>query len=675
MLQSLTRLKTNLPSFRSKLWGALPPVFLFFLNLWICGRLLHIEYLDQRGSIEGSFIALAAYIRHHWPLYDWFPLWYTGLPFLRVYQPGLHYAVALFAAASGLSVPSAYHVVVAIAYSLGGATFYLLALALTRSRLTAFLSALVFSLFSPSVLLSSAVRGDVGGYLNARRLHALIHYGESPNVTGLTFVMLALAALHFAMKRRTALTGFLAALAIAAVPAISWPATMALIMGIVAYIAALEPELLKPSLIRLAIIGAAAWALASPFAPPSTILSTLHGTGMMAEAPTPGSPRWTSLGLLAATFLLARAVLLKTRAAEGLRFSLLFALITGWVALEGLWFQIRVVPYPARFHLAMEIPLVLTGTFIVASLLARWPQVRIPFTAVFLLFCAFQAYHFRNYVRQLTHSLDIAQTLEYQEGRWFDANIHGGRVLASGSVSFWMNDFTETPQMTGAFDQALSNPEVGGATYLIYSGYLDDRQSADYSQLWLKAFGVDAFASVGKQSREYYKALGFPDRFKGRLPVLWQNGDDVIYQIPERAPGLARVVPVASLVRNHPYNGIDVGQLRVFVGALDNPALPLATTEWQGLNSAKIDGTLAPNQAVEVPISYDRGWTASANGKPVPVIADGLGFLAFQPHCDGPCAIQLKWNPGSEPFMAWSAAIITLIGAAVLVFRERRQGS
>jgi intracellular septation protein A len=669
---SIALTKFSQPFGKTKLRGALAPVFLFALNLWICGRLLRAEYIDQLGSIEGVFIAMAGYIQRHWPRYDWFPFWWTGIPFPRVYQPALHYSVAVFSTVSGLSPASAYHCLIAITYSLGAVTFYLLVLATGGSRRTAFLSALVFSVFSPSTLLSSVIRTDVGGFLNPRRLQALVVYGEGPNVTGLTLAMLALAALHLAGKRRTALTGAVAALAIAAVPATSWPATMALAMGIAAYLLAQEFQYLKKNLLRLLAIGAGAWALASPFALPSTILVTLHATGAMADAPTPGRARWFAVILLVVTVFALRAALLKAGASAGLRFAALYSLITAWIVLAALWANTRILPYPVRFHLVMEIAFVLTGGLCLQILLRRRPGVQMPLTILLVCFCLFQARHYQRYSRGIIHTLTMENTVEYQEARWLASHTQGGRVMVPGSVSYWLNAFTEIPQMDGFFDQSLWNPINLPASYVVQAGYQNDRLSADYSLLWLKAYAVEAFGAGGDHSREFYRPFRFPDRFKGRFPLAWSSGDDAIYLIPERSRSLARVVPAASLVHDPPANGVDVAQLSVFVAALDNPALPLATFEWQDPNSAKIAGSLAPGQALEVAINYDRGWSATANGRAVDVRPDGLGFISLQPGCAGPCDVHLHWSPGSEPFLACGAAALALIVAGALILRERR---
>ena len=285
-----------------------PALVVFAVNLFVCARLLHTRYLDQLPSIEGVFIALEKYIQVHWSTYDWFPLWYGGMPFTRVYQPALHYVTAMVASAGGIETAWAYHIVIAITYSLGGVTFYMLARALTRDTTTAFIGGLVFSLFSPSVLFVPVIRYDVGGTWHARRLQALAVYGEGPNVTGLMLAMLALAMVHWALTKKTPLATCLAALAVAAVPATSWPATVALITALVCYVMALSPKELPNSVARLLVIGVGAFCFASPFAPPSTILGTFDQANVMGDGPTPGPSRWIALLLMVLALIGLRAI-------------------------------------------------------------------------------------------------------------------------------------------------------------------------------------------------------------------------------------------------------------------------------------------------------------------------------------------------------------------------------
>ena len=243
--------------------------------------------------------------------------------------------------------------------------------------------------------------------------------------------------------------------------------------------------------------------------------------------------------------------------------------------------------------------------------------------------------------------------------------------MLPGSTSFWANAFTATPQVTGCCLQSLISTQPLISSYLIFAGYRDDAESADYALLWLKANAAQAVALGGANSRDAYRDFRYPYRFKGRLPLLWSDGDDFIYRIPERVPGLARVVRGADIVRHPPASGIDVAELRPFVSALDDPALPGASFAWEDANTARVGGVLAAGQALSVAVAWDPGWSATVNGRPIPVHADGLALIALEPNCAGVCEVRLHWSPGPEPGIALAIALLALTGIAIWSFTAR----
>jgi hypothetical protein len=644
-------------------------VILFLLNAVICFRLLRTEYVNQLPSVEGLFISLARYIQRQRPHYDWIPLWHAGMPFSLVYQPMLHQIVATVATVCHISPAFSYHVVTGLAYAFGPVALYWLAVSLSRNPPVSFCAALIFSLFSPSLLLS-AIRTDAGGMWNARRLQALVVYGEGPNILGLALCMIALAAFHWGLIRKTAASTTTAAIAMATVPATNWPATVALTLGLVCYLAALPSKQLRLSLSRIAVIGVMVCCFASPFALPSTIWSTFKNTSTISGYPTPGFARWVAIFVLFASIAVLRKFLLSFDVSVVLRFAILYSALLGGVVLAAVWFGIRLVPQPVRFHIAMEIGLVLTMAFAGSLLCAQWPQVRTAAMIAFLLACGLQFVHYRRYARDIIKPLEIRNTVEYQMADWFDRTIHTERVMASGTTSDWMNIFTDTPQLRGCCEQSATNPEDRIADYVIRQGYRSEEQTADYSLLWLKAYAVHAVAIGGPHSREHYKDFEYPYRFEGRLPLDWQEGDDRIYRVPARAPGLARVTRSETVVRHPPQNGIDVAELRKFVADLDNPALPILETSWQGPNRATIRGSLAPDDVISVAVNFDRGWTASANGRPAHVYKDGLGFIVIQPNCSTSCVVELRWTAGWEPQIAEAFALLALAAGIFSWWRE-----
>ncbi len=637
-----------------------PPLGIFAVNVWICWRLFHTEYLDEMLSIAGTFMSLERYIEAHWPLYDWFPWWYSGYPFWRSYQPLFHFTVAAVSSVTHASIPHVYHFLAALEYSLGGVAFYMLVRALTGSRAAAFCGGMLYSTFSLSVLIPG-ISGQLGSFRNARRLQALVVWGEAPNTTGLMLGLFALAALHAAMRRRTPGSAILAALALAAVPATNWPSTVALTLALASYLVAIAWNDLPRSLPRFALICALSAAFVLPLALPDDVIASFANSNAFVETPTTGAPRWIALGVIVLAFVLAR--LLLNRAPFGIRFASLYSILTGGIVLPAVVANVRLTPTPMRFHLAFEIALTLLVTLALWKLSAFRPRLARPLFALAIALTLIQAWHYRKFARSIIQPTDVRKTVEYREAMWFDRNAQGERIEAPGSVSLWMNLFTDTPQLTGAFDPSVLSRENMIAAYVTAAGFQTDQQSADYTRLWLEACAVADYAIGGPASREYYHPFLFPNRFRGRLPLVWQEGDDYIYRVPERVSGLARVVRAGDIVRHAPQNGIDVKELRPFVAALDDPSLPVASATWSSANEGHIRARLQTGQVISLAINFHSGWRATENGRAAVVRPDGLGLIVIEPHCDGDCAIDVRWSPGAQPWTCVAVSFAAFAGS------------
>jgi len=253
--------------------------------------------------------------------------------------------------------------------------------------------------------------------------------------------------------------------------------------------------------------------------------------------------------------------------------------------------------------------------------------------------------------------------------------MQGQRIYTRGTFGFWLNAFSETPQSSGFFDQSISNFEDRIASYVTAAGYRSDQESADYSLLWLKAWAADAIQLGGPNTADFYKDDQFPERFRGVLPVVWSRGDDFVYRVPERTEGLARVVRARDLVKHAPANGIDVAELRPFVQALDDSSLPQARFHWQGANAAQISGSFAPDQVLAVAINYDPGWMATVNGHAVPLRADGLGLIAIEPNCSGPCTVEMHWSQRWEPAFVLTMFLLALGISVIWCWITRYRGN
>ena len=81
--------------------------FVLLIACWLIGPLFKLEFLDNWGSIESTFIADARLLREHLPHPAWQPLWYCGTRFDYIYPPALRYGTALLSLAAGISTARA----------------------------------------------------------------------------------------------------------------------------------------------------------------------------------------------------------------------------------------------------------------------------------------------------------------------------------------------------------------------------------------------------------------------------------------------------------------------------------------------------------------------------------------------------------------------------------------
>lgn len=641
---------------------------LFAGNVWVCRELFATEYLDYRGSIEGAYVGLSRWVMEHpWDL-SWFPLWYGGIPFQNTYPPLLHVLVALVAAALNISPALSHHAVTAAMYCLGPVTLFWLAWKLSGDRSAAFVAGLLYSFLSPSALLTSDIAREIGTAFGPRRLHVLLVYGEGPHVASLTLLPLALLALHGALTRRRPPAVYAAMFALTAVVLTNWLGAFALAAAVFSYLLAVPGPRWSRKLLAASGIGLLAYALASPWIPPSTI-AAIRFNAQYVVGSYPLSAIHLAYGLIvlaavAALFLILR----RCRASPLMRFASVFFLLTGALSLSWYWLGTYLMPQPERYHLEMEMALAL---FVAAGLVPLWRRLPARYRSAVVLVCVallvVQAVTFRRSARRLIRAADIGLTLEYQVARWLATNLPGSRVYAQGSTRFWLNAFADNPQIGGGFDQGITNPLVPHVTF----GVAFNKADAARSVLWLRSFGADAIVVSGPNTRNAYRDFQDPAKFEGVLPVLWRDGGDVIYEVPGRRRSLAHALLPEQLVSRRLDNYLDNEPLRAYYDALGDMSLPVAELEWRSPNQAVINADLDSGQVLSVQVTWHPGWHATVNGEVRPVRSDGLGFLVIEPRCDGPCSVTLTYDGGTEMKLAKAASVTALLAPLLLLVRRR----
>jgi len=650
-----------MPRFREASRTAAAAFALFCLNAGLVWRLFRIPYTQYMGSIEAAYVGLARYIVAHFPDLTWFPLWYGGIPYPDTYPPLLHFTVAAVAVVARISPGLAYHIVTAAVYALGPVTVFWAAWRLGAPRLPAWLAALGYSLVSPACFLVREVRADSGGWFGARRLTTLLPYGEGPHVTSLVFLPLAIALLHIALTKRRPVDYVLAGLALAATVLSNWIGAFALALGAGAYLFAGVAERPLRRWLTAAALACYAYAIALPYVAPSTVAT------IRANAPLVGGKFETSPAHLAFAAAFAAAfpalawALRRARLAPPTRFGILFFYATALITLAAYWFHFILLPQPHRYHLEMDMAFWMAVALAAGPAFVRLPRRTTAIAAGTLALAAVPVWiHQLHRARDMEKPIEIETTAEFRVSHWLGEHLPGRRVFAPGTTGFWMTAFSDTPMLTGAFDNGERNLLL---PYIIYQLYAGD--SLEVALGWLKAFGIDAVVGGDPSSGEFYHPYAHPAKFHS-LPVLWRDQTEVIYAVPRGDHSLAHAVHAADLVRVTP-ESYELKAAQAYLAALDDPTLPRADFRWRGTGAARITAALRPEHLLSVQVTFDQGWHAAVNGAPRRIWGDKLGQIVVEPHCDGACTVDLVYDGGTEMRLARAASVTALAGGAIWI--------
>ncbi|MDZ7637635.1 MAG: hypothetical protein U5J83_05210 [Bryobacterales bacterium] len=664
-----------MPLSRSATTELLAGLLLLLLNAILIWPLFAVEYPASFFSIEGAFIGIARHIQQHPGQLSWFPWWYGGIPFPHAYPPFSHALTAFWASLSGNSVARAYHQVAATAYCLIPVALYALARSLRAERLPSIVAGLGISLVSPAAILFGSIRGDLGEWNLARRLHVLIAYGEGPHMVSILFclVTLALLARVFAVPR--AHWFVLASLGCGATALSNWLGAVALAFGALALLLAMEDPFRRRRWLHAVGIAFLAYGIASPWMPPSTI-AAIRRNAPFVEGRFEVSALTMVYGLAVALGVATLLWVLRTMGANrAVRFAVLWAWMLGVVVALARKPGIALLPQPIRYHIEMEIALllalVLAGYWFFQEALDR-QRWAIGWLALLTILGAWQIPTYYVYARGLIQQGDGDSSVEAQTARWLARELPGERAWLPGSVAYWANAFADVPQFGGGFDNGIQNPATMGVNYQIYSSEGAGERDGEIAVTWLKAYGVRAVQVSLPDSPEYFHPFRNPAKFNGLLEPIWGHRKMRMYAVPARHEGLAFVVPDAALPSNRPHDGLDVGEAERYVAALEDSSLPVTQFAWRGLGEAAIQARVGEGQAVSVQVSHHPGWEAFAGGRKLPLEEDGLGQIVLRPGA-GEHAIRLVFTGGMEQTLARLACAISLLIFLVLLVPPLRK--
>jgi len=594
------------------------------------------------------------------------------MPFEDTYLPLVAFGVALLSRVAHCSPAHAFHILAALAYSLAPAFLFVFAQQFSGRLAPSACAALLWSLFSPSAVFSQ-LRSDMGTPWGLRRLQNIVFYGETPHNVALCLLPLGLWLANRFLDRPSARRFALAALASGAVMLANAFGVVVVSVSLLMLFAA-RGSYSRGNFISICGILFVAYLEICRFLPPS-LIGLMETNSQLVG----GDYRFTfwspMLGVSFVAVLIGLGIAVHRYCSPMVQFAALFAAGFGGITFLALH-NINLLPQPGRYHIEMEAGVCLLAAFLAEPPIERWlrrlpRKLAVSCALICIVALGWVAVQDHRFARHLIHRASL-DSPPFAEPRWVAANLPGERVLDATEGQWLFNLFADNPQLGAGHEPSAPNWMQRVAVYTIFSGVNAGDQDAAISILWLKAFGCGAIIVAGAESKDAYHAIARPDKFEGLLPLLWQDAGESIYRVPLRSTSLAHVIPKSAVVGRRPIHGLDVGPVRPYVAALENPAAQLANLTWRNPDEGRIISKMTPSDVLSIQVTYDPGWRASVNGKAVRVTADQLGFILIDPRCSGECAVDLVFSGGLERNMTLGISLTAL--AALLVMALGRPG-
>jgi hypothetical protein len=587
-----------------------------------------------------------------------------GIPFEYTYAPLVPGLAAAIAWLRGVPPAVGYQSVTGLVYILGPLTLYFAAWRLTRAPGTSFAAALGYSLTSITQLLLPDGGFALKNFWDSRRLFVMTVWDDTPHVAALMLLPLVILFLARSLETRRPIYFAAAAASIGGAALASAFGPVMVVLAAICLLLVVRREDWPVNLLLTAMIGFWGWAIAAPFLSPS-LMSAIR------EANATQEDGWSLGSATALAFtILGGAVVhhVATRYSKDwrLHFFAMFAWVATSIPLGQLILNRHFLPQPNRYKFEMELGLWVVLTLIAAYWWTRTPASIRRAAGLFLLaLAAEQVADFRKQEKKFTFPADITGTVEYRAATWAQQNYPQLRFFMPGSIAQWTNTFTDIQQFTGeSFTLAVNQVQQRADTAIAF-GIDDVEKERRITLAWLKAYGVGLLAISAKDSQEYWKGFTHPEKFDGILPAMWQGGGVTIFRVPLREFTLAHLVDERSVVRRVPKEPDDTADVERFAAALDDPAVPGTSFDWEGRNRARIRTTMAPGRALSVQVTHHPGWHASVGGRPQQIFKDGLGLMYLKPACTGSCEVVLEYDGGWElrlcRWLSWAALAALIV--------------
>jgi hypothetical protein len=603
-------------------------VIVFVVTAALIWPLFKLKYLDRWGSIESTFISDARFLNEHWPHPRWQPLWYCGTRFDYIYPPALRYGTAAITKFYPKVVPArAYHLYTAFFYCIGIAGVYLFVRVASGSRGAGYLAAVAAALLSPSFLFIPLLRHDASGaFLVPLRLGVLVRYGEGPHMTSFALLPVALASAWRGIRNdrpaMLAVSAFLCAWV--ALHNFYGATALAIFFPILVWSLWITSDGWR-TWMRAAVIVALAYGLTAFWLTPSYFRITMHNLQYVSQAGNAWS-RWIAAAIVIAYCIMSWKL---GRARPQRAYSLFVcgcAVLFLWIVLGHVYLNVRILGEPHRLTPELDLILILVAVEFLRRLWLHFAPLtpRILISTVVLL-CFYPSHRYLQHAWHLyPRDTNYQQRIEYRLTDWIAKNMPDSRNVTTGSVRFWYDAWHDLAELGGGSDQGVLNPAVVLAQYETPFG-----RDPEPAVQWMLCVGADAVLVHDKNSQEHYHDFADPNKFSRALPVIYDDrAGNVIYRVPRRFPGIARVVDSRRIPYLKPVKWAeDLESLRAYADVLEKGPDSPATVRWEGTDVIHIRAQLKSGESILLLETYDPNWHAWSGGRELPIHKDVMNFM------------------------------------------------
>jgi len=656
------------------------PLLIFGFNLLLVWPLFKGEYTQFISSIESAFIAQGKFIIENFPYLSWNPLWYAGFPFHLFYTPLPATFEVLLSLLPGISLPQAYRILSALTYSLVPVSLYILVRALDRGKIAAFFSA-YFLTFAPSLsyFLYANVRADASRFnLAPWRFVILVLFGEGPHTLSMLFLLLAAAAFIKAVEKKSLWFVFLSALAVSLTALANAFGMIALVLllaiiALVYWVVEKKAEVLLIAFkIGLLSFGLSAFWYNFSFFKSLFAFSGAKGERFLYNAGgmVPVLLLFIPLIVFVVSYLLRPVFKRRAFSIIALWTLLLLAIIIAWFN-----FKVALVPQGIRYLPELDMGVAIMFGLVVGVLADKIKRKLNRISACFLLglilviVSLYTSWFWLHSWQFLTPHPDIKKTAEYEIAKWLETEAGKERVYLTGNYAFWLNVFTNVPQLRGGSDQGATNPWWAHVTYQVNTG-----EDPGIAVAWLKAMNLSYIVVNFGHSPNYYKDYKFPRKFEGVLEKVYQNHGDAIYQVPIKNSSLVKPIDLDVLSNlKTPYNAVDKEVLFAYIDWIEKPsASAVKLTKIKSNRYEIISDLKKENEGILFQMTADPGWKTKLAGERLKIEKDPLGFMVLRPGL-GEKKIILSHGPAWDEWLGYMITFGTLVCLIVIVLKRDKR--